>query len=282
MKSSVKRMCWFSIPAITLISIGTGCGKSAQEQAFETSASAIQAQPDPVQVEIILKDRRAINSSVETAPQMPSTPSANLNTQWGQASAQQGRYGAQASGGPGFGNAFGGRYNGQGFGPGYAGQGYGRPGLGGPGVGGSLAGDPRTLGAGAALADGVAAPGVGGPGIGGPFGGPGVGGPLGGPGLDGAFGRGFGGPGGFGGFGTGLGFAGPGVPFGPGPYGVFEPTLLPYQPFVVEDVVGDWGDDDNCDRRENKRRKGCKKDGCSKKEWDGNLKATQTGHLLAE
>ena len=271
MKSSVKRASWFSIPALALITIGSGCGKNAQEEAFDTSASSIQTQSEPVQVEIILKDKRAVQSSVETAPSMPSMTSTNVNAQWGQAGAQQGRYGAAANGGPGYGNGYGAR----------GGQGYGgrSVGLGGPGVGGSLAGDPSAANA----VGGV--PGIGGPGLGAPgIGGPGVGGPgIGGPGgFGGGFGAGIGGPlgGGFGG----PGFAGPGVPFGPGPYGVFEPAIMPYQPFVVEDVVGDWGDDDGCEERDDhKRRKGCKKDGRGRRDRDESLlKTTDTGHVLEQ
>jgi hypothetical protein len=40
---------------------------------------------------------------------------------------------------------------------------------------------------------------------------------------------------------------------GPGPYGVLEPGLFPYLPFVVEDVL-DFDDDDN-HRRHNRRNR---------------------------
>jgi hypothetical protein len=272
MKSSVKQKSWFSLPALALITLGSACGKNAQEEAF-------QAQPEQVQVEIILKDRRVGQKSLEEAPAMPSMTNAMPSTQWGQGSqtgAQQlGRYGAASTQGPGYGG-FGGGFN--------------RPrtmGLGGPGVGGSLAGDPNA--ANRAAGAGMGAPTAGVPGgMGSPLGGgfaAGVGGPLGGsfggPGGIGGF-DGAGGFGGIGGFGGGPGFAGPGVPFGPGPYGVFEPALMPYQPFVVEDVVGDWGDDDGCDRRGNNRRKGCKKEGRDRDDRDNNLKTTNTGHVLEQ
>lgn len=126
-----------------LLLFGMGCAQHTAETDLTAAKSepTIKAEPEEIQVEILVKDAPTMTSTPQAAYTSTTTIPGVGGTQYGSPTmSNAGMNGVQASVGPGFGAP--GAGFGAGVGPGIAGPGIGAPGIAGPGIAGPGVVDP--------------------------------------------------------------------------------------------------------------------------------------------